>query len=109
MLTLLSSLLAGAAWVGTHLWVLFLAVVPSITSFLSPVLSAIVDGFKQLLSTIWTGLSQITFPIAVVITAIATATFLTGYHFGWVACLDWIHSHFRLVSKVPVSNWWKFW
>lgn len=108
MLTL-ASITAALAWLGTHIWVLLLALVPQVLSIIQPVLTAIVEGLKGLLGTIWEGLKSMNFSEWVVALTIGAICGAVGYHFGWQACIDWVHAHFKLVTKIPLSHWWKFW
>ena len=108
MLTL-ASISAALAWVSSHLWVLLLAVVPQAMGILQPILTAIVDGAKSFISTVWEGLKSMNFQEWTVVITISAIVGIVMYHTGWNSCIDWVHAHFRLVSKVPVSHWWKFW
>lgn len=108
MLTL-TSILAGLTWLASNLWILFIALVPSVLQVISPILSAIVDGLRQLVSTIWEGIRTANFNTWVLTAALSAIAFGVGYHYGWNACLDWAHAHFKWISKLPVSSWWKFW
>lgn len=109
MLTLLSMLTAGLLWIGTHAWVLLLALLPAVLNFFAPVTSVVTDGIKGFASTVWEGLKSMDFKEWMVVLTVGTVTAGIGYHFGWQHCLDWAHAHFRFVAKMPVSHWWKFW
>lgn len=104
MLTL-SSIGVAITWLTSHLWVFLLALVPSAQKFLQPAWEAVLGALNAILGAVWGGLKTATFNTWVLIALTALVGFWAGYHDGWNACLDWVHAHFRLVTKVPVSNW----
>lgn len=109
MLTLLSSILAGLAWVGTHLWVLFLALVPSVMGFLAPVLKATTDALSAVVSAIWQGAKDHTFYAWLLTATLVAISYALGHHYGWAACIDWVHANFKLLARTVPSKWWKLW
>lgn len=105
----LATITAALGWLVSHAWALALIAVPAILGFLQPVLSGLVDGLKAFLGSVWEGLKSMNFQEWLVVLTVSTVAGALGYHFGWQACIDWVHAHFKLVSKIPVSHWWKFW
>ncbi len=106
---MLTSIFAGLAWVASNLWVLFIALVPAIASFLAPVLSAVTEGIKGFVGAIWSGAKQMNFYTWLLTFTLMAAAAAVGYHYGWLACIDWVHTHFKLLAKTAPSKWWKLW
>lgn len=108
MLTL-TSITTAIAWLGAHIWALALLLVPQVLAIVQPVLTAILEGLKAILATIWEGASKANFATWMLALAIGIVTFGVGYHYGWIHAIDWGHEHFRWIAKKAITPWWKFW
>lgn len=109
MLTLLSTITAGAVWLASHAWALLLLAAPAVLNFLQPFITAIGQGASGFFGTVWNGAQTNKFANWMLALVIAVVAGAVGYHYGWQACIDWVHAHYRLSTKVfPKSTWWPF-
>lgn len=106
---MITTILAAIMWIASHLWALALIALPAILSFMQPILQAIASGASGFFSSFWEGLKTNKFENWLTVLVFMLVSGALGYHFGWQACIDWVHAHFRLVTKIPLSHWWKFW
>lgn len=106
---MLTTILALGTWLVSHAWALALIAVPAILGFLQPVLSGLVDGLKAFMTAVWEGLKSMNFQEWLVVLTVSTVVGAVMYNVGWQACIDWVHAHFHLRTKVLPSAWWKFW
>lgn len=108
MLTL-TSITTAIAWLGTHIWALALLLVPQVLAIVQPVLTAILEGLKAIVAAIWEGASKANFTTWMLVLACSLVAGAVGYHYGWQNCIDWVHAHYRLITKVTPTAWWKLW
>lgn len=109
MLTLGATLLAAFTWITSHVWALFLLAAPAVLQFLQPFISAIGQGAGGFFGTVWEGFKTNKFANWMACLVLVLVAGAVGYHYGWQACIDWVHAHYRLSTKVFPTSWWKFW
>lgn len=102
-------LFSAISLIMAHLWVLLLALVPGVLDFVKPLFESIMSGISAIVSTIWTGAANAAWPQWVLAMFVGAISAGVGYHYGWDACIAWVHAHYHLTGKASVAwSWWPF-
>jgi hypothetical protein len=108
MLTL-TSILAMVTGAIHYAWVLILLLIPSVLNVVSPIIEAITKAISSFTASVWEGLTNSTWATWCLILLVSGIAFGIGYHTGWDACIEWVHAHYRLITKLSPTAWWKVW
>lgn len=109
MLTIAGTILSAILGFAHYAWMLLLLFIPQVLDFLKPIFTAIVEGFKEVIATLWQGAKKQNFEGWMLVLATSAIVGVVCYHYGWNACIDWVHEHFRLITKVQPKSWWNWW
>lgn len=92
-----------------YAWMLLLLFIPQVLDFMKPVWQSLWSGLAAFVNTMWNGAKKANFDVWMLILALSAIAGVVGYHYGWNSCIEWVHEHFRLITKVQPTSWWRFW
>ena len=105
----LASILGVVSGIAHYAWMLVLLLIPQVLDFIKPLFSAVVDGIRSYVSSIWEGANNATWATWCLVSFVAGIVGVIGYRYGWNAAIDWGHEHYRWIAKKAVStSWWNF-